>query len=60
MPRALANCYSLVRLWQQAVPGSEAMVVSTLEREMERLAEEVLLHADLLPTHQANGPAPST
>lgn len=60
MPRALANCYSLVRLWQQAVPGSEAMVVSTLEREMERLAEEVLLYADLLPTHQANGPAPST
>lgn len=42
MPRALANCYSLVRMWEQAVPGSEAMVVNTLEREMERLAEEVL------------------
>lgn len=42
MPRALANCYSLVRMWEQAVPGSEVMVVNTLEREMERLAKEVL------------------
>ena len=41
MPQALANCYSLVRMWEQAVPGSEAMVVDTLEKEMERLAEEV-------------------
>lgn len=41
MPQSLANCYSLVRLWEQAVPGSEAMVISTVEREMERLAAEV-------------------
>lgn len=41
IPRALANCYALVRMWEQAVPGSEAMVVSTVEKEMERLAEEV-------------------
>lgn len=41
MPRALANCYSLVRMWEQAVPGSETMVVSIVENEMRRLAEEV-------------------
>lgn len=41
MPRALANCYSLVRMWEQAVPGSEAMVVGIVENEMRRLAEEV-------------------
>lgn len=41
MPRSLANCYSLVRLWDQAVPGSETMVISTVETEMERLASEV-------------------
>lgn len=41
MPRALANCYSLVRMWEQAVPGSESMVVSIVENEMRRLAEEV-------------------
>ncbi|PLN79351.1 hypothetical protein BDW42DRAFT_201674 [Aspergillus taichungensis] len=40
MPRSLANCYSLVRLWDQAVPGSETMVIGTVEREMERLAAE--------------------
>lgn len=41
MPRALANCYSLVRMWEQAVPGSETMAVSIVENEMRRLAEEV-------------------
>ncbi|PIG83453.1 C6 finger domain protein [Aspergillus arachidicola] len=46
LPRSLANCYSLVRMWEQAVPGSEMMVMSTLEKEMERLAEEVPLHDD--------------
>ncbi|KAL2832538.1 hypothetical protein BDW59DRAFT_180990 [Aspergillus cavernicola] len=40
MPLALANCYTLVRMWIQAAPGSEAIVVNTLEREMDRLAEE--------------------
>lgn len=43
IPRALANCYNLVRMWEQAVPGSEVMVVDTLEKEMERLSEEVLV-----------------
>lgn len=41
IPHALANCYTLVRMWEQAVPGSEEMVVKTLEKEMDRLAEEV-------------------
>lgn len=40
-PRALANCYSLVRMWEQAVPGSEEIVMNTVAREMERLASEV-------------------
>lgn len=44
LPPSLANCYSLVRMWEQAVPGSEMMVMSTLEKEMERLSEEVSLH----------------
>lgn len=41
MPEALANCYSLVRMWEQAAPGSEAMVTGIVEAEMERLANEV-------------------
>lgn len=41
MPRALANCYSLVRMWEQAVLGSEKMVMNTVENEMRRLVEEV-------------------
>jgi hypothetical protein len=41
MPQALANCYSLVRMWEQAAPGSETMVMGTVEGEMERLASEV-------------------
>ncbi|PYH70935.1 Zn(II)2Cys6 transcription factor domain-containing protein [Aspergillus vadensis CBS 113365] len=42
-PRALANCYSLVRMWEQAVPGSEEIVMNTVAREMERLASEVCI-----------------
>ncbi|EAW13479.1 putative C6 finger domain protein [Aspergillus clavatus NRRL 1] len=41
MPRTLANCYSLARMWEQAAPGSEAMVMSTLEMEMQRLENEI-------------------
>jgi hypothetical protein len=41
MPQTLANCYSLVRMWEQAAPGSEAMVTGVVEAEMERLASEV-------------------
>lgn len=41
VPRALANCYSLVRMWEHAVPGSEEVVLSTLKREMDRLSSEV-------------------
>ncbi|KAI9933547.1 hypothetical protein MW887_008020 [Aspergillus wentii] len=37
MPRSLANCYSLVRMWDQAVPGSEEMVVDVVRKEMDRL-----------------------
>ncbi|WVO17502.1 hypothetical protein L204_105195 [Cryptococcus depauperatus] len=40
MPRALANCYSLVRMREHAVPGSEEIVISTLRGEMDRLARE--------------------
>ena len=50
IPHALANCYTLVRMWEQAVPGSEEMVVKTLEKEMERLAEEVSPRCDNMST----------
>ncbi|KAL4988845.1 hypothetical protein BDW68DRAFT_196424 [Aspergillus falconensis] len=40
IPRALANCYSLVRMWEHAVPGSEEVVMSTVRREMDRLSSE--------------------
>ncbi|KAL5340974.1 hypothetical protein BJX70DRAFT_84511 [Aspergillus crustosus] len=40
MAQALANCYTLVRMWAQAAPGSETIVISTVEKEMDRLAEE--------------------
>ncbi|RAK96936.1 Zn(II)2Cys6 transcription factor domain-containing protein [Aspergillus ibericus CBS 121593] len=56
MPRALANCYSLVRMWEQAAAGSEALVVETVEKEMDRLANETpstLGDFDLLATFQA-------
>lgn len=40
-PLALANCFTLVRMWMQAAPGSEAIVVHTVQNEMDRLAAEV-------------------
>ncbi|OJJ06707.1 hypothetical protein ASPVEDRAFT_65317 [Aspergillus versicolor CBS 583.65] len=39
-PLALANCFTLVRMWMQAAPGSEAIVVQTVQKEMDRLASE--------------------
>lgn len=39
---ALANCYSLVRLWHHSAPGSEHVVAETIEREMARLASYVI------------------
>ncbi|KAM0096619.1 hypothetical protein ACP6JE_008886 [Aspergillus fumigatus] len=55
MPQALANCYSLVRMWVQAAPGSETMVMSAVEAEMERLASETTSQHDydLLCSFQA-------
>ncbi|PWY75456.1 hypothetical protein BO70DRAFT_97343 [Aspergillus heteromorphus CBS 117.55] len=55
MPPAMANCYSLVRMWEQAAAGSEALVVDTVEKEMERLANETpsLYDIDLLAAFQA-------
>ncbi|PYH49754.1 Zn(II)2Cys6 transcription factor domain-containing protein [Aspergillus saccharolyticus JOP 1030-1] len=55
LPQALANCYSLVRMWENAVPGSEAMVINTIETEMDRLANELPSRYDheLLSTFQA-------
>ncbi|KAL4787112.1 hypothetical protein BJX76DRAFT_41258 [Aspergillus varians] len=40
MPLSLANCYTLVRMWVQAAPGSEGIVVNTVQTEMDRLATE--------------------
>lgn len=41
IPPSLANCFSLVRLWQQRAPGSEEMVASILKQEMQRLIDLV-------------------
>lgn len=41
IPTPLANCLSLVRLWDGRVRGSETMVCETIENEMERLYSEV-------------------
>lgn len=43
MPRTIANCFSLVRMWKNRVAGSEAIVLSTVRQEMERLSLEVRL-----------------
>lgn len=40
MPRTIANCISLVRMWMNRVAGSEAMVLSIVRQEMERLSRE--------------------
>jgi hypothetical protein len=40
-PVPLANCFSLVRMWERRAPGSEALVTETVRREMERLIREV-------------------
>ncbi|KAJ5195391.1 uncharacterized protein N7498_008829 [Penicillium cinerascens] len=40
MPRTMANCFSLVRMWMNRVEGSEAIVLSTVRQEMERLSRE--------------------
>lgn len=41
LPVPLANCYSLVRLWETCVPGSQTMAANTVKQEMERLITEV-------------------
>ena len=41
MSTALANCYTIVRMWKNAAPGSHLIVMGTVRREMERLAAEV-------------------
>ena len=41
VPVALANCYSLVRLWEHRAPGSEAIVATIIQQEMERLVQDV-------------------
>lgn len=40
---ALANCYSLVRMSNSRVPGSESMVAEAIQREMDRLQVCTLL-----------------
>jgi hypothetical protein len=42
-PTPLANCLSLVRLWDAQVRGSEAIVSQTIKKEMDRLYSEVCL-----------------
>ena len=40
-PLPLANCFSLVRLWEDRVNGSEQLAEDTVRREMQRLFDEV-------------------
>ena len=55
MPVPLANCFSLVRMWEARCNGAEQLVDETLEREMSRLFDEYRTYSDLdlLATLQA-------
>jgi hypothetical protein len=44
LPQALANCFSLVRMWVGREQGSDVMVVETVRSEMERLFDEVCMY----------------
>jgi hypothetical protein len=46
IPTPLANCISLVRLWDGQVRGSETIVYETIKKEMERLYHEVCIHKE--------------
>ena len=41
VPLPLANCFSLIRMWEGQAHGSEGIVAETVQREMNRLYEEV-------------------
>ena len=41
IPLPLANCFSLVRMWEDRVDGAEKLTEETVGREMERLFDEV-------------------
>ncbi len=41
MAVAMANCYSLIRMWYHRVPMSEGVVAETIQREMVRLENSV-------------------
>jgi hypothetical protein len=43
LPQALANCFSLVRMWVGREQGSDIMVVEIVRSEMERLLDEVCI-----------------
>ena len=51
----LANCTSLIRMWNTRVPGSETFIRTTIEAEMNRLSKECssYSHVDLLASLQA-------
>jgi hypothetical protein len=55
MPAPLANCFSLVRMWEARSNGAEQLVDETLGREMNRLFDEYRTYTelDLLATLQA-------
>ncbi len=41
VPLPLANCFSIIRMWESQAHGSEAVVAETVQREMKRLYDEV-------------------
>ncbi|KAJ6562803.1 hypothetical protein DFH09DRAFT_1159661 [Mycena vulgaris] len=55
LQRPLANCRTLLRMWETRAPGSELMVGETVRREMSRLFDEhrTYDHATLLSAAQA-------
>jgi hypothetical protein len=44
LPPALANCFSLIRMWVGREHGSDILIAETVKMEMQRLFDEVSIH----------------
>lgn len=50
LPLALANCFSLIRMWVGREHGSDILIAETVKMEMQRLFDEVSIHpVSLMP-----------
>ncbi|KAJ7619495.1 hypothetical protein FB45DRAFT_839980 [Roridomyces roridus] len=43
----MANCRSILRMWDNRAPGSESMIMDTARREMQKLIDDRLTYDDL-------------